>query len=197
MRTEQPIPPEVFIVYPENEKVLSGETSFEARSRRKLLTAAGWSAAVLAIGLSFWNFLLFPMLNDRESLLFGGVYIALFAIFSGGLFREALIDRRLEGGQYLDGQIVSCEAYWQSEDRGGSGFALRIRYRFMTPLGMQLEKRVKTRRPDLWKQAPEHYKGIRAAMRRLKHPEELQALAPKAGTRVKIRYVDERTYRVM
>ena len=189
--------PPYFIVYPENEKVISGEISFEARSRRKLLIAAGWSAVVLAIGVFFWNFCLFPMFNGTESLVFGSIYTALFAIFSGGLFREALIDRRLEDGQYLDGQIMASKAYWQSNDRGGSGFALRIRYRFMTPFGVQLEKSVKTRRPDLWKQAPQHYKGVRAAIRRLTHPEELQTLVPEAGTPVKIRYVDDRTYRVM
>ena len=197
MRSEVSDKPPYFIVYPENEKLISGEISFEARSRRKLLIAVGWSAVVLAIGVVFWNFLLFPTLNGRESLVFGSIYAALFAIFSGALFREALIDRRLENGQYLNGQIVASKAYWQSNDRGGSGFALRIRYRFMTPFGMQLEKSVITRRPDLWKQAPQHYKGVRAAIRRLKHPEELQTLAPEVGTPVKIRYVDDRTYRVM
>lgn len=196
MRDNMTLTPDYFLVYPDNRKVASGEMSFMEKSHGKLRIAVYCFVPAVVGALVLWLLAATHTTGGAVAIYLGGLVVIL-AIYTVVKLREAVVNRRLEDGQFIEGRIVSSKTFWANQGRGGSIFSLKITYSFLSPFGTQIERTISVQRQDLWKQAPESYKGFSATIRRWKHPEELQALAPEAGTPLRVRYVADDMFRVM
>ena len=173
MSNEPIIIPPFFIVYPENDKLFSGEISFEQLCHRQILSAIRWFAVALAIFLLGWLLDITNSANPTSWAIFLpiGIFLLIpFRIITSAL-KWAWIYRRFVQGQFLDGEIIHDTGYLHEGRQ--PGFYLYITYALTTPTGKYIERNLRVLRNDLLGRAPE------------------------AGTPLKVRYVDDRFFRVM
>lgn len=209
---ESSVEPSYFIVYPENAKLVSGEISFRQYSRRKLREFIFAVVLIPVVGAGV--LLVFNRIGSND-VCAPYVLIIGFAVLviskSWGRLNSIRAYRQLEGGQFLDGEIVSSAIYaqstWQAIDfrrkiyerstGDGEGLRLSVTYRFQTPEGKSRTGTASALRRDLLWQAQAEYPGMRDVFLKDEDRIHLQEFAPTANTAVKIRYVNDSLFTVM
>jgi hypothetical protein len=188
-----------FLIYRDNAKFVSGEMSFEAGSRRKLLHSFIWIVASLVLGFAAW----FLFDANRTELGCVSYWLLIFFILAMLLktvisdLYSAWIYHGLARGTFLEGEIVISNVFWSRNKGSSGGFQLQVRYVFQTPEGKRLERSAQVQRPDLWQQARKRFKGIRPFSKTPSDIQQLHEIAPPPSTKLKIRYVDDYFFRVM
>jgi hypothetical protein len=193
MRDKTPFTSDYFLVFPTNRKIASGEMTFIQKSKRQLLGALAFFGLTLVSGLRLFN--IHPLNTGLTIIIV--TFMLSMGIFAFLVGYSALTTRRLEAGQFIDGKVVDCEGFWMRIGRGSKNFWLRLTYTFDTPAGTRVERTLTVQRQDL---SPGAYKGFLPMIRLILYGEEQQEgleRAPEPGTLLKIRYVDDTTFRVM
>ncbi len=197
MRDNLTFTPNVFVVYPEHQKLVSGEISFAEYSRRKLrrFIVALALIPILAIGILF-TFSRFDPSETCTPILLIAVFVILVSSESVSALNSVQIYHRLENGEFLDGHIVASEFYAQSTGKN-MDFRLSVVYNFQTSQGIPHTGTAEVSRRDLLWQAQAEYPGMSDLFLSDEDKKRLQEFSPPPNTPVKIRYVNDNLFSVM
>jgi len=197
MRDNTSLTPNYFVVYPEHQKLVSGEIGFTQFTRQKLREVILGFAVIPLIGAGIlFAFSTFSSSSGCAPYLLIIFVVILVISESSSALNSVLIYRRLESGQYLDGHIVASEFYAQSTGKN-MDFRLSVTYNFQTPQGIQHTGRAEVSRRDLLWQAQAEYPGMSDLFLSDEDKKRLQEFAPPPNTPVKVRYVNDTLFSVM
>jgi hypothetical protein len=171
MDIETPLPPEVFITDPDNLPFVEDEASFADTQQKNLRSARTWFLVTIAALVAY--LVLRSAARDLVGFVFLFALLA-FLLMCRGLYR-AWMARQLARGQFIEATVLRGNIihYHGMGRQSGGGQYLNITYEFDSPSGKHIRKMESVRRNDM----------------RLR--------VPPAGTQVKIRYINDRFFRMM